>query len=100
MQLAKALDLGAEIVGFLSAAALAQQAYRLVSHQETAKELRDTADYHARKAPSLAERAERSARALDELISRWDKIDQRLVFIGLVGLVFSFALKLLSMFAE
>jgi hypothetical protein len=97
VQLDKALDLGAEIVGFISSAALAQQAYRLVSHQETARELRDTAKHQSQQAPSLAERAHRSARAMDELISRWDQVDQRLVFIGLLGIVISFALKLLSM---
>jgi hypothetical protein len=100
VQLDGVLRLGAEIVGFVSSAALAQQAYRLTAHQETAKELRHTAEQQARNAPSLAERAQQSARALDGLISRWDKVDQRLVFVGLLGLVASFALKLLSMLSE
>jgi hypothetical protein len=100
VHLSKALDIAAEVIGFVSSAALAQQAYRLVSHQQTAKELRDTADFQSRSAPSLAERAQKSARALDDLIGHWDKVDQRLVFVGVLGLVISFALKLLSMFSE
>jgi hypothetical protein len=100
VRLDKALDLAAEMVGFISSAALAQQAYRLVSHQETARDLRATADHQAGKAPSLAERARKSARALDELIGHWDRVDQRLVFTGLLGLVLSFALKLLSTFVD
>jgi hypothetical protein len=93
------LDLGAEVVGFISSAALAWQAYRLISHQSTAHELRDTADEQAAQAPSLARRAQKNASALDELISRWDRVDQRLVFVGLLGLVISFALKLVSLAA-
>jgi hypothetical protein len=93
------LDLAAEVIGFISSAALAWQAYRLISHQGTAHELRDTADQQAEQSPSLAQRAHRNASALDELISRWDKVDQRLVFIGLLGLVLSFGLKLASLAA-
>lgn len=99
MSIAAELDLAAEVIGFISSAALAWQAYRLISHQGTAHELRDTADQQAQQAPSLAQRAHRNASALDELISRWDKVDQRLVFIGLLGLVLSFGLKLASLAA-
>ena len=99
MSIGAELDLAAEIIGFISSAALAWQAYRLISHQGTAHELRDTADEQARQSPSLAQRAQKNASALDELISHWDKVDQRLVFIGLLGLVLSFALKLASLAA-
>ena len=100
MSIGAELDLAAEIVGFISSAALAWQAYRLISHQGTAHELRDTAQEQAADAPSLAQRAQKNATALDELISRWDQVDQHLVFIGLLGLVLSFALKLASLAME
>jgi hypothetical protein len=97
VQLNKALELAAEIVGFVSSAALTLQAYRLISHQGTARDLRDSSHQQAIQAPSLSDRAGKGARALDELISRWDRVDQRLVFVGLLGLVISFALKLASL---
>ena len=41
----------------------------------------------------MQERAERTAEALEQLITRWDAADYRLVLIGLVGLALSFAIK-------
>jgi hypothetical protein len=79
VQLDKALELAAEIVGFISSGALALQAYRLISHQGTARELRDSSHHQVSQAPALSDRAGKGARALDELISRWDRVDQRLV---------------------
>jgi hypothetical protein len=97
VQLDKALELAAEIVGFISSTALTLQAYRLISHQGTARDLRDSSHHQAGQASELSDRAGKGARALDELISRWDQVDQRLVFVGLLGLVISFALKLASL---
>ena len=88
------VELLAEAVGFISAAALAWQAYRLMRHLRTIHELRDIAQRQAGRSTDMQERAERTAQALEQLITRWDAVDYRLVLTGLIGLALSFVIKL------
>jgi hypothetical protein len=94
MHTGAAVELLAEALGFLSASALAWQAYRLVRHLRTVHQLREAAQRQAGRSADMQERAERTAQALEQLITRWDAVDYRLVLIGLIGLALSFVIKL------
>ena len=89
------LNFLAEMLGFLSSAALAWQTFRLVRHQRVARDLRDLSQQ--RRGTRVGELAEEGAVRLDQLIDRWDARDQWLVFIGVAGLALSFLLKLISL---
>jgi len=93
MRTGAGLELLAEAVGFISAAALAWQAYRLMRHLRTVHELREVAQRQASRSTDMQERAERTAQSLEQLVTRWDAVDYRLVLIGLIGLALSFVIK-------
>lgn len=93
MQAGAGIELLAEAVGFISAAALASQAYRLMRHLRTIHELRNVAQRQAGRSTAMQEHAERTAQTLEQLITRWDAVDYRLVLIGLIGLALSFVIK-------
>jgi hypothetical protein len=87
-----------EGLGFLSAAALAWQAFRLVRHQKVTHDLR--ADAKQAVSDKAKELAEKGADVFEQTVSRWDERDQRLVVIGLIGLAGSFLLKLVALWLE
>jgi len=87
-----------EGLGFLSAAALAWQAFRLVRHQKVPHDLRADAKQSA--SNKAKELAEKGADVFERTVTRWDKSDQRLVVIGLVGLASSFLVKLVALCLE
>jgi hypothetical protein len=89
------LNFLAELLGFLSSAALAWQTFRLVRHQRVARDLRNLSEQ--RRGTRAGELAEEGAAKLDQLIGRWDARDQWLVFTGVAGLALSFLLKLVSL---
>lgn len=93
MRTGAGVELLAEAVGFISAAALAWQAYRLMRHLRTVHELREVAQRQAGRSTDMQERADRTAQALEQLITRWDAVDYRLVLVGLIGLALSFVIK-------
>ncbi|HEY8053791.1 MAG: hypothetical protein ACHQD6_04245 [Steroidobacterales bacterium] len=88
----------AEIIGFLSAAALTWQAYRLVRDLGLVRDLRAKA-LQQRKDGSTqaAEQSEKTAASIEASITRWDPKDYRLVMLGGIGLPVSFFLKLLAL---
>lgn len=94
MRTGAGVELLAEAVGFISAAALAWQAYRLMRHLRTVHQLREAAQRQAGRSTDMQERAERTAQALEQLITRWDAVDYRLVLVGLIWLALSFVIKL------
>lgn len=87
-----------EGLGFLSAAALAWQAFRLVRHQKVPHDLR--ADAKQATSDKTKELAEKGADVFERTVSRWDESDQRLVLIGLLGLASSFLVKLVALLLE
>jgi hypothetical protein len=107
----KQLVVTAEIIGFLATIALTLQTVRLLRHQRSVRDLRGVAEdlkklkdqpeesgKDSRK--KAIELAEKGAKLLEESISQWDKRDQYFVFIGLVGLMLSFVVKILSFCLE
>jgi hypothetical protein len=77
MRTGAGVELLAEAVGFISAAALTWQGYRLMRHLRTVHELRETARRQAERSTDMQERAERTAQALEQLITRWDAVATR-----------------------
>lgn len=106
----KQLTVLAEILGFLATLALTYQTVRLLRHQKSVRAMRQTADaLKALRARSdqgetahrqEIELLEEGADTLEKAIGQWDKRDQRLVFMGLGGLMLSFALKLWALWLE
>jgi Cys-tRNA synthase (O-phospho-L-seryl-tRNA:Cys-tRNA synthase) len=106
----KQLNVLAEIIGFLAAFALTYQTVRLLRHQKSVRDMRATAEelkgLKARAQageninPRSIELAEKGAAILEKTIAQWDKRDQYFVFIGLGGLMLSFALKLSAFWLE
>lgn len=107
----KELNVLAEIVGFLATIMLTYQTVRLLKHQRSVRNMRQTADDLKKlrdqaDAPNKAthqkaiELAEQGAKILENTIAQWDKRDQYFVFVGLGGLMLSFALKLLGFWLE
>ena len=87
-----------DALGFLSAAALAWQAFRLVRHQKVPHDLRAVAKQSA--SNKTKELAEKGADVFERTVTRWDESDQRLVVIGLLGLAGSFLVKLVALWLE
>ena len=85
-------------LGFVSAGALAWQAFRLVRHQRVTHDLR--ADAKQAASDKAKELAEKGADVFERTVSRWDESDQRLVVTGLIGLAGSFLLKLIAFWFE
>jgi len=85
----------AEWLGFLSSAALAWQAFRLISHQKLVKRLRDLSA--RRSGTKMGELAGKGAAKLEQFTQSWDARDQWLVFIGVGGLALSFLFKLFAL---
>lgn len=96
MRTSTEVELLAQALGFVSAAALAWQAYRLVRHLRTIHDLREAAQRQSGRSADLQQRAERSAEALETLVARWDAVDYQLILVGLIGLMLSFLAKLAS----
>ena len=88
------IGIAAEVLGFVSALCLTLQTFRLIRHQRGVEELRQSA---ARRAGSKAAQiAEQGAEVLAKTVGRWDRKDERLVVVGLLGLAASFLLKLIA----
>jgi hypothetical protein len=85
----------ADAMGLVSSAALTWQSYRLVRHLRAVRELRQLGQRQGGDAP-MGELARKGADVLERTVSRWDATDERLVVIGMVGLTFSFVLKLVA----
>jgi hypothetical protein len=88
------VNLLAELLGFLSAASLTWQSYRLVAHLRTVRDLRGVGE--RRPEERTGELAARGAELLEKTIGRWDAKDQWLVVTGLGGLAASFLVKMLT----
>lgn len=81
-----------DLLGFVSAGALAWQALRLVLHQRAVRRLRQVSE--SRPGSKLSVLAERGADTLEVTVARWDARDQWMATIGVVGIALSFLLKL------
>ena len=92
------INLLGDLVGFISSGALAWQAVRMMRHLKEVRDLRAVAE---RKPDTRAGAlAAQGATVLEQLVSRWDARDQRLVVVGAVGLALSFLLKLATVWVE
>jgi hypothetical protein len=106
----KQLTVIAEIVGFLATMALTYQTVRLLRHQKSVSDMRKTAEeLKALKAKAqqgddtlqkTIDLMEEGAKILENTIAQWDKRDRNFVFVGLGGLMLSFAIKLWALSLE
>lgn len=106
----KQLTVTAEIVGFLATIALTYQTVRLLRHQKSVRDMRTKAEelkaLRAQAKPGdntldqTIKLAQEGAEILEKTIAQWDKRDRNFVFVGLGGLMLSFALKLWALSLE
>jgi hypothetical protein len=87
-----ALSMLAEVVGFAASVALTIPAARLVTDQKSVASLRAAATDAA--SSGYRRRAEAAAGRIERWLSRFDRVDEILILVGVVGLGVSFALRL------